>query len=410
MSTHKIVILGEPAVGKTRIFTRFRDIGVGRELAAGEDHVKLLKQGKSKVTSTHSTTSTRQATSDNDDDTDDDNHDDNGEDVEDLMVYRQTIGLSLCVYTPQYPRCPQALRTEVWDSSGSEAYRAVTLANLTPEVSGAILVFDVTKRFTLDRAISFWWGELRARTKYNQSMRWCTALVGTHCDIERGRNITAGKGVVSIKGLSERKIKKLQSMYISEDEQIARAERMGITLNFRLGVGLGGVDSEDAIIQSIFRELQDRMLNGPPLCPSTLCKSKEGGLVPTIDKPQPLSSLSPSSIFSSLLPSISFSSCISVTDCVDSSSLNNGMKERDYVMRREGEIRGQAEKERARERERLREREKERERELALRASRWKEEAGEEGERESFRSSSSSWVGEGRWKEEGVSQGFSRYF
>ena len=399
-------------MGKTRIFTRFRDIGVGSELPpSGEDAVKLLKQGKSKVTSNTSTTSTQQATSDNDDDDDDDNDDngDGGEVEEDIMVYRQTIGLSLCVYTPQYPRCPQALRTEVWDSSGSEAYRAVTLANLTPEVSGVIIVFDVTKRFTLDRAISFWWGELRARTNYNQSMRWCTALVGTHCDMERGRNMTAGKGVVSIKGLSERKIKKLQSMYISEDEQIARAERMGITLNFRLGVGLGGIDSEDTIIQSIFRELQDRMLNGPPVCPSTLGKSKEG-VVPSIGKPQPLSSLSPSSIFSSLLPSISFSSCISVTDCVDSSSLNNGMKERDYVMRREGEIRGQAEKERARERERLREREKERERELAVRASRWKEEAGEEGERESFRSSSSSWVGESRWKEEGVSQGFSRYF
>ena len=124
-------------MGKTRIFTRFRDIGVDREDAANPldfGPVHLVRQGKSKpevITRTGNTTSTTFINTTREEEEEggggvdgDSSGEGEGEGVgegdvdDDSLIYRQTIGLSLCVYTPQYPRSPRAIRTEVWDSSG----------------------------------------------------------------------------------------------------------------------------------------------------------------------------------------------------------------------------------------------------------------------------------------------------
>ncbi|GER34462.1 RAB GTPase homolog A4A [Striga asiatica] len=77
----------------------------------------------------------------------------------------------------------KSVKAQIWDTAGQERYRAVTSAYYRGAV-GAMLVYDITKRQTFDH-IPRWLEELRSHADKNIVI----ILVGNKCDLEDQRAV-----------------------------------------------------------------------------------------------------------------------------------------------------------------------------------------------------------------------------
>ncbi|KAF8041305.1 hypothetical protein BT93_A0039 [Corymbia citriodora subsp. variegata] len=89
------------------------------------------------------------------------------------------------------------VKAQIWDTAGQERFRAVTSAYYRGAV-GALVVYDITRRSTFD-SVSRWLDELKTHSDTTVAMM----LVGNKCDLESIRDVTVeeGKSLAESEGL-----------------------------------------------------------------------------------------------------------------------------------------------------------------------------------------------------------------
>ncbi|XP_062175089.1 ras-related protein RABA5b [Alnus glutinosa] len=89
------------------------------------------------------------------------------------------------------------VKAQIWDTAGQERFRAVTSAYYRGSV-GALVVYDISRRTTFD-SVNRWLDELT--THCDSTM--ARMLVGNKCDLENIREVSVeeGKGLAEAEGL-----------------------------------------------------------------------------------------------------------------------------------------------------------------------------------------------------------------
>ncbi|XP_048127904.1 ras-related protein RABA5c [Rhodamnia argentea] len=89
------------------------------------------------------------------------------------------------------------VKAQIWDTAGQERFRAVTSAYYRGAV-GALVVYDITRRSTFD-SVSRWLDELNTHSDTTVARM----LVGNKCDLESIRDVTVeeGKSLAESEGL-----------------------------------------------------------------------------------------------------------------------------------------------------------------------------------------------------------------
>ncbi|KAK3414643.1 hypothetical protein EUGRSUZ_H00498 [Eucalyptus grandis] len=89
------------------------------------------------------------------------------------------------------------VKAQIWDTAGQERFRAVTSAYYRGAF-GALLVYDVTRRSTFD-SVSRWLDELNSHSDTTVAKM----LVGNKCDLENIRDVSVeeGKKLAEAEGL-----------------------------------------------------------------------------------------------------------------------------------------------------------------------------------------------------------------
>ncbi|KAL2524114.1 Ras-related protein RABA5a [Abeliophyllum distichum] len=89
------------------------------------------------------------------------------------------------------------VKAQIWDTAGQERFRAVTSAYYRGAV-GALLVYDISRHQTFD-SIGRWLNELHTHSDMNV----VTILVGNKSDLKDAREVTTaeGKGLAEAQGL-----------------------------------------------------------------------------------------------------------------------------------------------------------------------------------------------------------------
>ncbi|KAG6482372.1 ras-related protein RABA5a-like isoform X1 [Zingiber officinale] len=82
----------------------------------------------------------------------------------------------------------KVIRAQVWDTAGQERFKAVTAAYYRGAV-GALLVYDVSRRQTFD-SVGRWLEELHTHCNMNA----VTVLVGNKTDLEDTREVSTAEG------------------------------------------------------------------------------------------------------------------------------------------------------------------------------------------------------------------------
>ncbi len=133
MSESKVILLGDQAVGKTAIFTRYV-------------HNDYFEDGIPTIGATHQPKE---------------------------------------VYVPGHGM----VRMNLWDTAGQERFRAIVRMYYT-EIVAAVMVYDVTDRKTFE-AMEPWVAELREHTN---SKKYVLALIGNKADDESNRVVNYEEG------------------------------------------------------------------------------------------------------------------------------------------------------------------------------------------------------------------------
>eukprot|EP00640_Fibrocapsa_japonica_P004059 CAMPEP_0113943712 /NCGR_PEP_ID=MMETSP1339-20121228/26985_1 /TAXON_ID=94617 /ORGANISM="Fibrocapsa japonica" /LENGTH=220 /DNA_ID=CAMNT_0000948655 /DNA_START=30 /DNA_END=695 /DNA_ORIENTATION=- /assembly_acc=CAM_ASM_000762 len=136
-----------------------------------------------------------------------------------------TIGVdfvSLIVYYPGGIK----IKAQLWDTAGQERYRAITRSHYR-RADGALLVFDVNDRKTLENAKGYWREEIFRTAGPQHKINNCIVLAGNKTDLVSGG----------------------QKAQVGEEEQQQVAKDLGFLSTFRTSAhdGSGVVDA--------FREL-----------------------------------------------------------------------------------------------------------------------------------------------------------
>ncbi|KAJ8774380.1 hypothetical protein K2173_011629 [Erythroxylum novogranatense] len=89
------------------------------------------------------------------------------------------------------------VRAQIWDTAGQERFRAVTSAYYRGAV-GALVVYDITRRTTFD-SVGRWLDELKTHSDTTVARM----LVGNKCDLENIRDVSVeeGKSFAEAEGL-----------------------------------------------------------------------------------------------------------------------------------------------------------------------------------------------------------------
>ncbi|XVE84626.1 hypothetical protein DITRI_Ditri17bG0027800 [Diplodiscus trichospermus] len=89
------------------------------------------------------------------------------------------------------------IKAQIWDTAGQERFRAVTSAYYRGAF-GALVVYDISRRATFDN-ISRWLDELNSHSDITVARM----LVGNKCDLENMREVTLeeGKSLAEAEGL-----------------------------------------------------------------------------------------------------------------------------------------------------------------------------------------------------------------
>ncbi|EEF34993.1 ras-related protein RABA5d [Ricinus communis] len=89
------------------------------------------------------------------------------------------------------------VKAQIWDTAGQERFRAVTSAYYRGAV-GALIVYDISRRTTFD-SVGRWLDELKTHSDTTVARM----LVGNKCDLENIRDVTVeeGKSLAEAEGL-----------------------------------------------------------------------------------------------------------------------------------------------------------------------------------------------------------------
>ncbi|XP_028762389.1 ras-related protein RABA5c isoform X1 [Neltuma alba] len=89
------------------------------------------------------------------------------------------------------------VKAQIWDTAGQERFRAVTSAYYRGAV-GALIVYDISRRTTFD-SVGRWLDELK--THCDTTVAWM--LVGNKCDLDNIRSVSVeeGKSLAEAEGL-----------------------------------------------------------------------------------------------------------------------------------------------------------------------------------------------------------------
>ncbi|KAL3604831.1 hypothetical protein D5086_005690 [Populus alba] len=89
------------------------------------------------------------------------------------------------------------VKAQIWDTAGQERFRAVTSAYYRGAV-GALIVYDISRRTTFD-SVGRWLDELKTHSDTTVAMM----LVGNKCDLENIRDVSVeeGKSLAEAEGL-----------------------------------------------------------------------------------------------------------------------------------------------------------------------------------------------------------------
>ncbi|XVF84419.1 hypothetical protein PTKIN_Ptkin17bG0035500 [Pterospermum kingtungense] len=89
------------------------------------------------------------------------------------------------------------VKAQIWDTAGQERFRAVTSAYYRGAV-GALIVYDITRRTTFD-SVGRWLDELKTHSETTVARM----LVGNKCDLETIRDVSVeeGKSLAEAEGL-----------------------------------------------------------------------------------------------------------------------------------------------------------------------------------------------------------------
>ncbi|KAK6133254.1 hypothetical protein DH2020_033015 [Rehmannia glutinosa] len=108
---------------------------------------------------------------------------------------KSTIGVEF--QTQKMNISGKEIKAQIWDTAGQERFRAVTSAYYRGAV-GALLVYDISRRQTFE-SIGRWLNELQTHSDMNV----VTILVGNKSDLKDGREVTTaeGKALAETQGL-----------------------------------------------------------------------------------------------------------------------------------------------------------------------------------------------------------------
>ncbi|KAL3662438.1 hypothetical protein V7S43_012764 [Phytophthora oleae] len=134
---YKVVLVGDPGVGKTNLLATF--------LAADT----ITEQGISRSFS---------------------------------AIRKPTIGVEFATAIVRHPN-GKRIKAQIWDTAGQERYRAITSSHYR-RAAGALVVFDITNRETFSNAQDHWFKELKAAADLSSTLMSCIMLVGNKVDLE----------------------------------------------------------------------------------------------------------------------------------------------------------------------------------------------------------------------------------
>ncbi|KAL7103095.1 hypothetical protein ACP275_08G160100 [Erythranthe tilingii] len=99
---------------------------------------------------------------------------------------KSTIGVEF--QTQKIKISGKEIKAQIWDTAGQERFRAVTSAYYRGAV-GALMVYDISRHETFEN-IGRWLNELRTHSDMNV----VTILVGNKSDLKDAREVTTGEG------------------------------------------------------------------------------------------------------------------------------------------------------------------------------------------------------------------------
>ncbi|KAM0687666.1 hypothetical protein COBT_001088 [Conglomerata obtusa] len=100
---------------------------------------------------------------------------------------KPTIGVEFDAKTFHFPEA--TIKAQIWDTAGQERYRAITSAYYRGTM-GALIVYDVTKRESLNDCLSYWLLQLKEHASGNIVI----ALAGNKNDSEERHDVTYDEG------------------------------------------------------------------------------------------------------------------------------------------------------------------------------------------------------------------------
>ncbi|KAK8663411.1 hypothetical protein V6N13_083232 [Hibiscus sabdariffa] len=108
---------------------------------------------------------------------------------------KATIGVEFQTQTMEIDG--KEVKAQIWDTAGQERFRAVTSAYYRG-ASGALIVYDISRRTTFD-SVGHWLDELKTHSDATVARM----LVGNKCDLENIRDVSVedGKSLAEAEGL-----------------------------------------------------------------------------------------------------------------------------------------------------------------------------------------------------------------
>lgn len=135
---YKVVLVGDPSVGKTNLLAYFAAEQKDRESANGV--AKTFNE-----------------------------------------VRKPTIGVEFGTQTIVHPNGTR-IKAQIWDTAGQERYRAITNSHYR-RAAGALLVYDISNPKTFENAKKHWFNELKHAAAEMSTLMSCITLVGNKTDL-----------------------------------------------------------------------------------------------------------------------------------------------------------------------------------------------------------------------------------
>eukprot|EP00615_Pteridomonas_danica_P001294 CAMPEP_0114344310 /NCGR_PEP_ID=MMETSP0101-20121206/11315_1 /TAXON_ID=38822 ORGANISM="Pteridomonas danica, Strain PT" /NCGR_SAMPLE_ID=MMETSP0101 /ASSEMBLY_ACC=CAM_ASM_000211 /LENGTH=291 /DNA_ID=CAMNT_0001479577 /DNA_START=25 /DNA_END=900 /DNA_ORIENTATION=+ len=136
---YKIVLVGDPGVGKTNLLAYFQaDSGSQRQGADGA--ASTFKKAR-----------------------------------------KPTVGVEFATAIVNHPNGAK-IKAQIWDTAGQERYRAITSSHYR-RAAGALLVYDVSDKKSFENAKNSWLVELQETADDESTLKQCTMLVGNKTDL-----------------------------------------------------------------------------------------------------------------------------------------------------------------------------------------------------------------------------------